>query len=201
MAVPLAANAARNYAGRMLRLLPLLLLATPAAAQSVPAQVTNQLPAGYTVMQSATAAFDGHAFVLVALARPDEKTDPAPARPFLIYERGGQGYALVARNDDVVLRADEGGQCDPFEDGGITAKGRYFTVENSVACGQHWTWFITFRFDPALKTYVFDNSRAESWYPNPSTKPDADALVSDGGYLTRAHGKPVRFSDWRDPKN
>ncbi|CAG9202720.1 hypothetical protein BVI434_180056 [Burkholderia vietnamiensis] len=39
----------------------------------------------------------------------------------------------------MVLRANDGGQCDPFEDGydGLAVKGRYFTVQNGVACGAH----------------------------------------------------------------
>jgi hypothetical protein len=60
----------------------------------------------------------------------------APARPLLIFERRLPGrYALIARNDDVILRADDGGinGCDPFEGGKIVAKGRYFTVEQGAA--------------------------------------------------------------------
>lgn len=209
MAAHLAAIRAGNYAGGMSIafrwIAALLLLGTSATAlaQAVPAAIERQLPSGHRVLQSATASFDGHFFILVALARTDEKqADPDPARPFLIYERRKDGsFALAGRNDHVVLRADEGGQCDPFADGGITAKGAYFTVENVVACGQHWTWYVTFRFDPRLKAYVFDNARSESWRPNPSTTPDADALLSDGQQVTRAKGTPVRFSDWQAPKN
>lgn len=200
----------RNYAFAMpivLRLIAsaLLCLAPAAMAQSVPAPIARQLPAGYEVFRTADARFDGRHFHLVALRHRDEKNRarPAPARPFLIFERRPAGsYILAGRNDHVVLRADEGGQCDPFEDGGITAKGRYFTVENVVACGQHWTAFATFRFDSARNGFVFDNLRTESWSPNPSRAPDADALISSGVDLVRARpGRPVRFADWRPSGN
>lgn len=170
-----------------------------AMAQRVPAPIAAQLPAGYSVMRSAEARFEGRSFHIVVLRFRDERHRgrPAAVRPLLIFERRGTVYVQVARNDHVVLRADQGGQCDPFEDGGIAAKGRYFTIENNVACGQHWTWYVTFRFDPKLG-FVFDNSRFESWRMNPSNAPDAEALISDGVQLRRGRkDRPVRFADWR----
>jgi hypothetical protein len=183
------------------------LLVAPArvSAQQLPQAISRQLPAGYEILASAHASFGspGRIFYFVVLGRDGERAQWAEAwtarpRPLLIYERRADGgYALAARNDHVALRADEGGQCDPFEDGRIVAKGSYFTVENAVACGSHWTDFVTFRFDPRLKGFVFDNARFESWSMNP--KDDGDALVSDGQHVVRAKGQVVRFADWRRP--
>ena len=124
----------------------------------------------------------------------------APARPLLIFEWRDKGFVLVGRNDAVVLKADEGGQCDPFLDGGgtIAVKGRFFTVENGVACGQHWTDFVTFRLDDRVG-FVFDNERSESWSMNASNDPDAEALVRDGPPTVRrlTPGRLVPFAQWR----
>lgn len=178
-----------------------LLQAAP--SEALPPAIVRQLPHGYEMLHSAHAVFGApvHDIYIVALGRSGETRDSEhiQPRPLLIYERRAGAWVLTARNDHLVLRVDEGGQCDPFEGGGITAKGAWFTVENVTACGNHWTDYITFRFDPALGTYVFANKRNESWSDNPSNAPDAEALISDGMEITRAvKGHPVRFADWRD---
>ncbi len=192
----------------MLRRLGLVLLlgccGTRAPAQ-VPVGIVRQLPAGMDILGNATLSAGGHMFVIVAIGLPDEKVfspHPAQARPLLIFARGAGGaFRLLARNDTVVLRADGGGQCDPFLDGGgvIAAQGRFFTVQNGVACGQHWTDYITFRFDDGLGTFVFDNERYESWSLNPNQDPGAEAIVRDGPpHVKRARrGRPVLLSRWR----
>ena len=185
-----------------------LALATlaPAAALAepppVPVALARHLPAGFTVMAVAEAHPDPtHAFTFVALAAKTEVrkwgTTSAPPRPLIVFEKLTVGYRQVARNDQVVLRADEGGQCDPFEDGGITAKGAYVTIENSVACGQHWSDYITFRFDRRRGGYVFDNQRYQSWEFNPDHRPDAEALVRDVDHIERAKGRVIPLSRWR----
>lgn len=143
-------------------------------------------------------------FQIVAVGREGEdfraQSGNARARPLLIFERRNSKFALVGRNDTVVLKADEGGQCDPFLDGGgkISVKGRFFTVENGVACGQHWTDFVTFRLDDRVG-FVFDNERSESWSLNSSNDPDAQALIREGPQQVQ-RGKPDRvvpFAKWR----
>jgi hypothetical protein len=114
----------------------------------------------------------------------------------------GDQFRLFARNDNVVLRADEGGQCDPFDPGdvgAITSKTRWFTVENGVACGQHWTDYVTFRFDARVGGFVFDNEREESWKMNPSNDPDAEALIPEGPQRVRRplSKQTIAFRDWR----
>ena len=189
-------------------LLASLGLAPAAQARAeVPAAIAHQVPAGYVVLGSAASSFGAHAFHIVALGKAGEDTAPrsqrpAAARPLLLFERRPDGsFRQAARNDAVVMRADGGGQCDPFLDGGgtIAVKDRYFTIENGVACGQHWTDFITFCFDDALGRYVFDNERSESWVLNPDPKPGAEAMVRDlPPTLVRGNrAKPVPFERWR----
>lgn len=195
----------------MLGVLASFAIATPALAGTVtlPAPIVRQISPAYrvlTVMTATPAANYGPVYI-VALANRSEALiarshRPAPARPLLLFARQASGdYRQVGRNDTVILRADEGGQCDPFEDGGdvITVKGAYFTVENGVACGQHWTDYITFRFDPGLSRYVFDNERRQSWSLNNSNDPDAEALVADSPPHVRRgwRARPVLFDDWR----
>lgn len=180
---------------------------TATIASTAPADIASLLPGGHIVIGRAhlKAGSPKRDFLIVALSRVDERPgrasdQPAGARPLLILERRNDRFVVVGRNDRVVLRSDEGGQCDPFLDGGgtISVKGRFFTVENGVACGQHWTDFVTFRLDDRAG-FVFDNERSESWSLNPSDAPDADALVRDGPQRVRRDlpRRLTRFSDWR----
>lgn len=183
-------------------------VAGPTMAAPSPAGLQGQLPSGYEVLAKAelVAGAPGRRFVLVALGRrgegkPLRDGQDAPSRPLMIFEVKDGRYQLAGRNDQVVLRADEGGQCDPFLDGDgvIAVKGPYFTVQNGVACGEHWTDYITFRFDTATGGFVFDNERSESWRMNPSEAPDADALVRDGKQKVRKDrpGQKTAFSAWK----
>lgn len=135
----------------------------------------------------------GRQSLLVVAHRPDDSTDKPSLRPLLIFEEQASGqYRLSARNDAVVLRANEGGQCDPFEDGydGLAVKGRYFTVQNAVACGAHWTDFITFRYDATRQAWFFDSEIFTSSDPLSNAPDKTD--------MTRANrAKPVTFEAWR----
>ena len=159
-------------------------VASPGSARLPPAGVTRQVPAGYKVLSSARLSAGHRAFEIVALGRSDEsgrRARAAPPRPLLVFEQKGNRFVLAGRNDHVVMKADEGGQCDPFLDGGATiaTKGRYFTVQNGVACGQHWTDYVTFRLDDRVGAFVLDNERFESWSMNQDSSPDAEAMVRD----------------------
>ena len=185
-----------------------VLAATVGTATASPRAVMigSLMPPGYIVLGSArmTAGRPVRSFEIVALGRTDEaartRGGNAPDRPLLIVERKAGRMVLVGRNDDVVLRADEGEQCDPFLDGDATiaVKGRYFTVENGVACGQHWTDYITFRLDDRAG-FVFDSQRTETWTLNGSDDPRADALVRDGPARVRRDppGRMTAFARWR----
>lgn len=191
-----------------------LLIATvgcaASAATSIPAGLRASLPAGYRTLASTTLRIDAaRVFQIVALGLPNETRGRAqgkrsPARPLMIWQRSadGRSYRLIGRNDHVVLRADEGGQCDPFEDGmggEIIVKARSFTVRNAVACGfSHWEDDIGFRFDTRINGFVFSSHRFESWSLNPSADPDAEAMISDGARVLDTERKPpVPFAKWR----
>ncbi|WP_241303794.1 hypothetical protein [Burkholderia stabilis] len=188
---------------RILRLFPLLLpllTAWPAGARAdtLPKPIAAQLPPGYQPLlaQAGPDLGDGrHGFLVVVHRAVDTREQPSP-RPLLIYEeQADHAFRLAARNDQVVLRANEGGQCDPFDpedaaDNGLSVKGRYFTVQNFVACGQHWTDYVTFRYDPRTHGWVFSNQIVTESFPLDG-KPDEVTV-------TRADAhRPVSFSQWK----
>lgn len=178
------------------------------ADAALPVGIASQLPPGYEVLANAHIAAGQplRHFEIVALGHKDEdklrqRPQGAPPRPLLLFEQKGDRFVAAGRNDRVVLKADEGGQCDPFLDGDATiaTKGRYFTVQNGVACGEHWTDYITFRLDDRTGGFVFDNERTEAWELNPSNDPAAEALVrSEPLRVTRDRpGHPTPFATWR----
>ncbi|MCA8300350.1 hypothetical protein LGN24_02485 [Burkholderia seminalis] len=188
---------------RALRLATLmlpLLAGLPAAARAadVPKSIAAQLPPGYQpLLAQARPDLDhGRHSVLVVVHRAvDTREQPSP-RPLLIYEeQADHTYRLAARNDVVVLRANDGGQCDPFDpedaaDNGLSVKGRYFTVQNFVACGQHWTDYITFRYDPRTRGWLFSNQIVTESFPL-DDQPDRVTV-------TRADThRPVSFGQWK----
>jgi len=195
---------AKAAGATMLAVVLAIALATTAGAEApnVPPGLAKLLPAGYVPMVTAQARPDPkHVFVLVVLAKNGEPTgswvEHAPARPLIVFQQTASGYREVARNDRIILRSNEGGQCDPFEYGDIKTKGRYMTVEHNVACGQHWESTTTFRFDSRSGAYIFDNERYQSLKFNPDTRGDAEALVPDVDYLKRAKGRAVTLSQWQ----
>ena len=73
-----------------------------------------------------------------------------------------------------------------------------FTVQNGVACGQHWTDYVTFRFNAARQAFLFRSRIWKSWHLNPSNEPGAAAPVRDAGSMTRADPRrPVTFDAYR----
>jgi hypothetical protein len=178
-----------------------------AAGNELPAGIIEQIPAGYSMWLYESGELDGDTLTdyLVVVHNPEEATlakeQEAPPRPLLLFTQTVDGtYELRARNDQVVLKINEGGQCDPFDGDaqGLAIKDRYFTVENGVACGQHWTDYITFRYDPASKDWVFHKRVFENWVLNDSQDPDTEALVRDVHKVTTAKREaPVRFEVYR----
>ncbi|WP_322027346.1 hypothetical protein [Burkholderia sp. BCC1977] len=173
-------------------------LSSGARADGLPQSIASQLPSGYQplVAQEGPDLGDGRRSFLVVVHRmADTREQPSP-RPLLIFEgRPGHAYRLAARNDHVVLRANEGGQCDPFDpadaaDSGLSVKGRYFTVQNFVACGQHWSDYVTFRYDPRTHGWLFSSEI----YTESSPLDDKPDEVT----VTRADAhRPVTFGQWR----
>lgn len=171
---------------------------------SLPKAVSTLIPPGFAVLLHKYGDLnnDGRADYLVALHKPDEqviasKTGTAPRRPLILFIQSPNGrFMLARRNDHVIFAADQGGQCDPFEEfgedaSGFAIKGNYFTVQNSVACGAHWTDYITFRYDAVLRDWVFHKRIAEGWVLNSGSDPDGGALVPGYRQVTIGKGKPV----------
>ncbi|NKI68226.1 hypothetical protein GN109_02235 [Collimonas pratensis] len=173
---------------------------TTAHAGTLPKNIIGQIPAGYEVLSYKSGELNDDKLedFLVAVHKADEKTiaektGKAPRRPLLLFIQNSDGtYMLAKRNDHVIFAVDEGGQCDPFEDGeeGLAIKNHYFTIQNSVACGSHWTDFITFRYDPKLRDWIFHKRVSETWVMNNSKDPNADALVLGSRRLESGKGKP-----------
>ncbi|RQZ07437.1 hypothetical protein DIE15_34050 [Burkholderia sp. Bp9031] len=169
------------------------------AAPLLPPSIAAQLPAGYRpfVAQPGPPLGNGlHSLLVVVHRATDTREQPSP-RPLLVYEeQADHTYRLAARNDGVVLRANDALQCDPFDpqdaaDGGIAVKGRYFTVQNDVACGQHWSDYVTFRYDPRTQGWVFSSRIYTESFPLDPDKPDVVSAV-------RADPrKPVSLSRWK----
>jgi hypothetical protein len=182
-------------------LLLLSLLALPLHAADLPPNIASQIPKGYEVMTYATGRLsdDDRADYLVVIHQADDTSDQPSPRPLLIFtQNSDKTFTLAARNDHVVMRADEGGQCDPFEDGedGLAIKDRYFTVQNSVACGDHWTDYITFHYDTRQHTWLFHKEIFESW--KAGDDPNGDALKPATHKVTQADVlHPVTFDAWR----
>jgi hypothetical protein len=179
-----------------------------ARAGGLPLELAKLLPAGYDILALASGKLTGGSRddYMVAISRhgdrgADSSSGPASARPLLLFRASGKRcFALVGRNDEVILRRDEGGQCDPFDgENGLVMKGHYVTVQNEAACGDHWSDYITFRFDPVLDALVFDSEIVHRWKMNDSDDPDAEAIVPDGPTsIDRADPhKPILFSVWR----
>lgn len=161
-------------------------------------------PPGYHVIATATmvAGSPVRRYRIVALGRNGETVQRALPRPLLVFQDKGGQMRLMTRNDHVVMKADEGGQCDPFdprsgESGRIAVKGRYFTIENGAGCGDHWTDNVTFRLDDRLG-FVFDNRCIQTWRDNPDQSDGAEALVGGPVRITRGDSRRlVTLQDYR----
>lgn len=185
-------------------------LLTSAWAQSttiLPKNLSAKIPVGYDVLLAEKGDLNKDGFVdyVVVLRKPNEinlaqedKDGKAPRRPVLIYVGSiNEEYRLAAENDSVVYTVNEGGQCDPFLDSGngIAISGTYFTIENGVDCGQHWTDYITFKYNNSLRTWVFHKRIFEDWTLNNSKKTNADALKLQASQITSGKGKPPVIFD------
>ena len=191
----------------------LLQASMTASAETLPNAIASSIPSGYEVLlhKNGDLNNDGRTDYLIALHRANEldiarKTGTAPSRPFLLFIQDADGMFMpVRRNDHVILAADQGGQCDPFEEfgedaSGFAIKGTYFTVQHSVACGAHWTDNITFRYDAVLRDWVFHKRIAEGWVMNNGSDPSESALVPGHRQVTTSKGKPVILFEKYRPK-
>lgn len=184
----------------------LVIASASAVAASLPNNIIKQLPSGYTVLSYKEGKLNNDKLsdFIVVLHKSNEKSisteSEAPDRPLLLFIQNTEGnFTLTKRNDHVVFKVDQGGQCDPFEgeENGLAIKNHYFTIENGVACGQHWSDFTTFRYVPELHDWAFHKRINESWGMNHSKDPNADALVMDERKVVTGKGKPpVLFENY-----
>lgn len=185
--------------------------ALPVAAKpepTLPTHIEEQMPKDYEVMTYLGGELNSDKlldYLVVARKKNEqatfEKTRTGSPRPLFIFIQNKNGTFLPAkRNDDVVFGIDAGGQCDPFDDSdeGLVIAHHYFTVQNSVACGQHWEDFTTFKYDTKRNNWLFHQRSSESWRLNDSNDPNAEALVSNGASVIKANPKkPILFEKYR----
>lgn len=153
-----------------------LALAGPTQAPSapippLPAAIRRALPAGYAVLAATQGDLNRDALPdwLVVLHRPNEaKTsdviDHPTKRPLLVFVGGAGGtYTLAARSDNAVYCVDCGGILgDPFMN--LAIKKGYFTVEHYGGSAQRWTRFVTFKYDPAARTWLLHRDGHEHFH-------------------------------------
>jgi len=170
----------------------------------LPASIVALIPAGYEELDHLAGHLAGTNrldYLVVIHRAVDTMGQPSP-RPLLIFIQDAAGtFKLAARNDAVVLRANDGGQCDPFTDSGddgLAITGRYFTVQHGVACGllQHWTDYVTFRYDKDRREWLFHKKIAQNWRPNDG--PTGGVFKPDPARVASADkDRPVSFEAWR----
>jgi hypothetical protein len=124
--------------------------------QNVPKELAAFIPAGYSLLDSASGDLDLDKlkdFILVIKKKGEDTlaTDTAmsPGRPLLILTGvAGGGFLLKARNDKTVLCFNCGGVLgDPFM--GVVIKNGYFSVEHYGGSSWRWTRIITYKYSTA----------------------------------------------------
>ena len=152
---------------------------TNSSVDALPETLAKRIPKGYQSAAFRSMDFNGDGvkdFVVIATSMKEKEStaltgQDSPKRLVLVYfgtrAANELSYQLVAQNDSVALPANGGGMaapCDPlFDQGdGLAVKDAYFTVENQVACGAHWSDFITFKYSASAKGMVFHNRILES---------------------------------------
>ena len=189
----------KNNIARLFGALVLAAAGHATAEVALPRDILNQIPKGHAVLSSASGDLnrDGLNDWLVVLHMKNEKAiahkSNTPGRPLWLFLQTPNGrYTLTKHNDDVVEGVGGDWQCDSFGDGtgGVVIKNGYFTVEHEIACGAHSTDFITFRYAPDLKDWIFHKRVFENWVMNNSSDAKADALILDSRVVETGKGKP-----------
>ncbi|HTL09229.1 MAG TPA: hypothetical protein VL307_13260 [Chitinophagaceae bacterium] len=144
-----------------------------AAAQYQPLQ--KFIPPNYLLLDSASGDLDKDSLpdLVLVLKVNNEAEAPDTTRPLLLLRKNKAGlYALIARNDSVVLCLGCGGAMgDPYQ--GITIKNGYFSIEHYGGSSWRWSRIITFRYDSNSKRFILHRDAGESFHasnPNKSTK-------------------------------
>ncbi len=158
-------------------------------------EIISKLPEGYVPEIDKVVDFNGDNIedrIVIAIKVGEDDERPAPERFVIVFKGikdGNHFYEEIARNSSVAYRADEGGQCNQQD---LAVKGKFFTVENTVTCGQHWTDFITFRYNAAEDTFMFHKRIHEIWVDPTATKPSSRTEVTANKLK-----KAVTFADYQ----
>ncbi|GAB3637358.1 hypothetical protein GCM10027422_29480 [Hymenobacter arcticus] len=151
--------------------LPGLAQQPTAPVPKLPAAIRRALPAGYAVLAAEPGDLNRDATPdwLVVLNKPNEQktsdvVNHPTKRPLLLFVGGAGGtYNLAVRTDNAVYCVDCGGiMGDPFM--GLAIKKGYFTVEHYGGSAQRWTRYVTFRYDPAGRTWLLHRDGSEHFH-------------------------------------
>ncbi|QNP49572.1 hypothetical protein [Diaphorobacter aerolatus] len=183
-----------------MKLVPIVLLgtfiSTAACAGDMTAFVKKVLGAEYILIEERALKMSPKSapqFIVVATRRSDEPpryAAEAPTRPLLLVEEKQGSYTVFARNDNVVGRLDGAAQCDPvldMDEPRITQpQPNVFSFENTAACGQHWNYSVSFKYDRSKRQWYFYRSVFESYVLGDE---NSDALKLDTRSVTKADKK------------
>lgn len=129
----------------------------------LPRSISQFVPAGYVTLSATRGNLNLDAIedVVLIVKKPNEaKTsdvnDHPEKRPLLILiGQAGGTYRLAGRNDNTVYCVDCGGAMgDPLT--GVAIKNGYFSVEHYGGSSQRWGRIITYRYNPAEKTWLLN---------------------------------------------
>lgn len=177
------------------------LLSATILPKELPREIAKQIPKDYSVIVYATGDFDKNQlddYIVATASNSEDATQQdviiTPPRILLVFMQKEKGkYVLTDKNKHVIYPMDAGGQCDPFIDNGIgngiTVKPPFFTVENGVACGNHWTHYITFKYSKTHQAFVLHNSIYEN--------NEILSRKSTRSVERPPRGKPILLKDYR----
>jgi len=169
---------------------------TTAREASLALDLSRFIPAGYSLLDSASGDLNGdpHPDLALVLRKDGEDStsdviDHPELRPLLLLTSGASGaYALAARTDKAVYCVDCGGVMgDPYT--GLTVKNGYISVEHYGGSGWRWTRIVTFKYDAKERHWFLHRDGGESFH---ATEPEK---VEETVRTTKDFGR-VRLEDF-----
>ena len=170
----------------MRRFIIVLVLATsPSIIFSQHRAVNENIPVGFTILDSASGDLDGDGYrdIVMVLKNISEEKSPEGIRPLLVLlGRSNNTYELIARNDSVVMCRDCGGIFgDPFA--AIVVKKQFFSIEHYGGSNWRWTRIITFKVDNEKEEILLHRDAGESWHVSEPDK-RSQLLYNKSGFGT-----------------
>ena len=151
--------------------------------QLLPAQSTLFVPKSFIILDSASGDFNKDAYtdLLIILKYENEDAFSDSIRPLLLLAgTADDSYALMLRNDSVVLCAGCGGALgDPFQ--GITTKSGEFSIEYYGGSAWRWTRTTTFRYDASSSDHILQKDGGVSFHISDPDKQE-DYLLNEEGW-------------------